>query len=59
MGSKHYGVVDISRMLFPDDTFVFCEAKPNHLCFLHAWFLCFESVSGLKINLTKTIVSYG
>jgi hypothetical protein len=47
-------VFKISHLLFVDDTLVFCGAKPNHLHFLRALFLCFEAVSGLKINLAKS-----
>jgi hypothetical protein len=32
---------------------VFCGANPNSLCYLCALFLCFEAISGLKINLPK------
>jgi hypothetical protein len=45
MGSRHFGVVDISHLLW---------AKPNYLRFLRALFLCFEVVSDLKINLAKS-----
>jgi len=54
VGSRHSGVVDILHLLFANDVLVFCGAKPNHLCFLHALFLCFEVVSCLKINLAKS-----
>jgi hypothetical protein len=51
VGSRHSGVVDISHLLFADDTLVFCAAKLDHLRFLDALFICFEVVSSLKINL--------
>jgi hypothetical protein len=54
VGSRHSGVVDISHLFFADDTLVFCGAKPEHLHFLCALILCFEVVSGLKINLDKS-----
>lgn len=31
VGSRHCGMVNLSRSLFIDETLVFCEAKPNHL----------------------------
>jgi hypothetical protein len=52
VGSKHSGVLDISHMLFADET-GFCGAKPDHFRYLRALFLCFEAASGLKINLAK------
>jgi hypothetical protein len=38
---------------FADDTLIFCEANPDHLRNLCSLFLCFEVVSGLRINLPK------
>ena len=43
-----------------NDTKIFCEANSNHLRYLCCLFLCFEAVSGLKINLAKSkLVSLG
>ena len=50
MGSKHFGVIHISHLLFEDDTLVFDEANPEYLRYLHALFVV---VFGLKVNLTK------
>ena len=42
--------MNISHLLFADDTVVFCEAKKEHLTYL-SWTLCwFEVASGLRIN---------
>jgi hypothetical protein len=34
----------------------FYGANPDHLRYLHVLFLCFEIVSGLKINLAKSVL---
>jgi hypothetical protein len=52
-GSENVGGIDISHLLFVDDNLIFCGAYPEYLCNLHYLFLCFESISGFKINLTK------
>lgn len=40
------------HLLFACDTLIFCEANHEHLCYMRG-LLCFETVSGLKINLSK------
>jgi len=49
-------VFNISHLLFADDTLVFYVAIPNHLRHLRVLFLSFEAVSGLKINLAKSVL---
>ena len=46
--------VDVSHLLFVDDTLIFCKASKDemkHLCWL---FMRFETISGLKINMEKS-----
>jgi hypothetical protein len=46
--------INISHLLFVDDTLIFSEAKPDNLHKSRSSFLCFEAVSGLRINLDKS-----
>ncbi|RVW17209.1 putative mitochondrial protein [Vitis vinifera] len=47
-------VMEVSHLLFADDTIIFCEAKKEYLTSL-SWILAwFEAASGLRINLAKS-----
>lgn len=54
MGNIGNGLVDISHLLFVDDTLIFCNANIGHIQALRAVLLCFKAVSGLRINLSKS-----
>ena len=46
--------VQISHLLFADNTLVFCQASQDHLTYLNWLLMWFEVVSGLRINLEKS-----
>ena len=46
--------IQVSHMLFADDTLVFCEDSQEQLAFLSWLLLWFEATSGLCINLNKS-----
>ena len=46
--------VQISHLLFADNTLVFCQASQDHLTYLSWLLMWFEVVSGLRINLEKS-----
>jgi len=56
VGTGSNGMINISHMLFTDNTLVFCRANPDHLLYLRMLLLSFEAVSSLKINLDKSVL---
>ncbi|KAG7955591.1 hypothetical protein I3843_11G080000 [Carya illinoinensis] len=54
ISSPNRGLVNISHLLFVDDTLFFCEANPYQFRVLKAFLLCFKVTYGLKVNLQKS-----
>ena len=48
--------VDVSHLLFVDDTLIFCKALKDDMTHLGWLLMCFDAISGLKINLEKSKV---
>ncbi|XP_058221611.1 uncharacterized protein LOC131331645 [Rhododendron vialii] len=44
----------VSHILYADGTLLFCNAEPTQVGYLRCAMLCFEAVSGLKVNLGKS-----
>jgi hypothetical protein len=56
VGSSGQDRVNVSHLLFADDTLVFCGANTSQIRHLGALLVCFEAVAGLKVNLSKSIL---
>lgn len=54
VGTPDRGIINISHLLFADDTLVFCEPDQNPVHALKALLLCIEPVSGLEVNFDKS-----
>ena len=46
--------IQVSHLLFADDTLVFCEASQQKMTFLSWLLMWFEAISGLSFNLNKS-----
>jgi hypothetical protein len=54
VGSSELNRVNVSHLLFADNTLVFCGANESQIWHLGALLICFEAVAGLKVNLSKS-----
>jgi hypothetical protein len=56
VGGSGNELVHISHLLFADDTLIFTRASPVQVQTISNLLICFELVSGLKVNLAKSIL---
>jgi hypothetical protein len=50
--SSEQARVNVSHLLFADDTLIFCEANASQIRHIGALLVCLEAVAGLKVNLS-------
>ena len=48
--------LQVSHLQFANDTLIFCDASEEHVKNVKAILLCFEAVSGLKINFKSELI---
>lgn len=48
--------INISHLLYADDTLIFCGADRSQVLYLNLTLLIFEAISGLHINMLKSII---
>ena len=48
------GGVGVSHLLFADDTILFCNANDEQILHIRMLLLCFQAVTGLKVNALKS-----
>lgn len=48
--------VNISHLLYTNDTLIFCEADREQVLYLNLTLLVFEVLSGLHINMLKSVI---
>ncbi|KAF3654186.1 hypothetical protein FXO37_16616 [Capsicum annuum] len=48
--------VNVSHLLYADETLVFCGANRSQVLYLNLTLLIFESLSGLHINMLKSVI---
>ena len=53
-GVREEEELEVSHLLYADDTLLFCKDNPDQLACLRWILMWFEALSGLKINLSKS-----
>ena len=48
--------MQISHLLYADDTLIFCDAKAEQVSYIKVVLVIFEAVSGLAVNWAKSSI---
>ncbi|GMP31378.1 hypothetical protein CsSME_00005615 [Camellia sinensis var. sinensis] len=51
---KAPAILSVSHLFYVDDALIFCDANVDQIGYLRCVLLCFEAVSGLRVNLAKS-----
>jgi hypothetical protein len=54
VGTEESSTLQVSHLLFADDTLIFCAVEPNQILNLRYLLTWFEAISSLKVNLAKS-----
>nr|XP_016434745.1 PREDICTED: uncharacterized protein LOC107761094 [Nicotiana tabacum] len=56
VGNMTTNSVNVSHLLYADDTLIFCGAESRQMFYLNITLLIFEALSGLHINMLKSVI---
>ena len=54
MGQFVFGLSCVSHLLFAHDMILFCDADEEQILHVRMFLLCFQAVTGLKVNVLKS-----
>lgn len=56
VGNSSIDSISVSHLLYADDTIIFCGAERSQVQYLNLILLIFEAISGLHINMLKSVI---
>lgn len=60
IGKRSSGLVEVTHLLYVDNTIIFCETNVEQLRYLNWTLMWFEVIFGLKVNMEKSeLISLG